>query len=75
MEYHILEQGGIMTAEQLEQHNRTVAHYNRLVDTLRTRKEGTSEYLNITNKLRTLQAYIERDLKEAKAKADKLIQN
>jgi hypothetical protein len=73
MEYSILENGGMMTAEQLAQHNSTVAHYNRLVDTIATRKAGTTEYLNITNKLRTLQMYIERDLKEAKARADKMI--
>jgi hypothetical protein len=73
MEYLILDNGGVMSAGQLEQHNKTVAHYNRLADTLATRKAGTTEYLNLTNKLRTLKAYIERDLKDAKARADKMI--
>ena len=73
MEYSILEAGGIMSAGQLEQHNNTVAHYNRLVDIRQTRKEGSTEYLNLTVKLRTLQAYIERDLAEAVKRADKTI--
>jgi hypothetical protein len=72
-EFLILENGGIMSAEQYERHNRTVAHYNKLADLLRTKREGTTEYINIFNKLRTLQVYIQRDLKDAQARADKMI--
>jgi hypothetical protein len=73
--YFILDNGGLMTGQVLQQHNSTIKHYNRLVDILQTVRPQSSEYIKIVNKLNHLKAYIERDLQTASKTADKLMKN
>lgn len=73
--YFILENGGLMTGDELRQHHGTIKHYNRLIDVLQTLRKGTTDYLKVVSKLNHLKAYIERDLKEASKTADKLMKN
>jgi hypothetical protein len=73
--YFILDSGGLMTGQVLQQHNGTIKHYNRLVDVLQTIRTGTTEYIKVVNKLNHLKAYIERDLQTASKTADKLMKN
>lgn len=72
-EYLILDTGGIMTPEKYERHLNTINHYNRLAHRLPRYKQGTKEYDLALNKLKHLQEYIEKDQKEARKTADRIL--
>lgn len=74
-EFLILDSGGLMTAGKYAHHVKSIRYHSNLIDRLLTLKQGTPDYIETVRKIRTVQVYIERDMAEAKEKADKSIQN
>lgn len=54
-----------MTSQAYKHHIDTIKWYNKLVDILAMRTEGTADYLRLLIKLTQIKGYIKKDLQEA----------